>query len=565
MRITDPQRKAIQDIVGADRARFDKRERRIYSHDTGVLPGAFRLLAGPSLADGVAQPETEDQVVRLVRYAAANAIPLVPRGKASSGYGGVVPAHGGLVLDLTRLKGIVWADTEDLTVTVRAGSVWQDLEEALAAYGLALRLYPTSAPGSTVGGWLAQGGAGLGSHAYGWFAENVLSARIVTASGDIRVVSGPELASVSEAEGTTGIITEVTLAVQRASDVSQTAVAFGDVDRMTEALRKVVKAKLPLWSISFVNPTMATMKNAGPPKTHQGHPLPQGPQLPEDRYIVLFAYHAEDAQTVIDGLRDVAAATGGERLPAAIARHEWDQRFKPMRLKRLGPSVVPAEVVVALGTLPEVLRDFARNIKAPLAIEGMSVHGQEVVLLGFIPHDERTLGYTFGYGFALSAIRVAERHAGRAYSIGRYFSSRAERVFGAERLAAMQLAKARNDPDGVLNPGKLVFGTGPIGTAIGVAAGLEPVARTFANLFGKPQPPLERKAPAKGFPADVASYAYICAQCGYCVDTCTLYQGRGWESSAPRGKWSFLKDVLEGKDDFDQQMTDTFLLCTTCE
>src|ERR1051326_4696668 len=219
--ITAAQQKAIEAIVGTDRARFEKRERRIYSHDTGVLPGAFRLLAGPSLADGVAQPETEDQVVRLVRFAAANGIALVPRGKATSGYGGAVPAHGGLVLDLTRLKGIVWADAEDMTVTVRSGTVWKDLEEALAAYGLALRLYPTSAPGSTVGGWLAQGGAGLGSHTFGWFAENVLAARIVVTSGDIREVSGAELASVSEAEGTTGIITEVTLAVQRASEMSQ--------------------------------------------------------------------------------------------------------------------------------------------------------------------------------------------------------------------------------------------------------------------------------------------------------------------------------------------------------
>src|SRR5579859_5441284 len=144
--IAAPQRKVIEGIVGTDRARFDKRERRIYSHDTGVLPGAFRFLAGPSLADGIAQPETEDQLVRLVRYAAAEGIPLVPRGKATSGYGGAIPAHGGLVLDLTRLKGIVWADTDDLTVTVRAGTVWQDLEEALGVYGLALRLYPTSAP-----------------------------------------------------------------------------------------------------------------------------------------------------------------------------------------------------------------------------------------------------------------------------------------------------------------------------------------------------------------------------------------------------------------------------------
>jgi Fe-S oxidoreductase/FAD/FMN-containing dehydrogenase len=563
--IAAPQRQAIEEIVGTDRARFDKRERRIYSHDTGVLPKAFRLLAGPSLAAGVAQPETEDQLVRLVRYAASNAIALVPRGKASSGYGGAVPARGGLMLDLTRLKGIVWADSEDLTVTVRAGTVWKDLEEALAAYGLALRLYPTSAPGSTVGGWLAQGGAGIGSHAFGWFAENVLAARIVTASGDIREVSGAELASVSEAEGTTGIISEITLAVQQASDISQTAVAFADARRMADALRAITDAKLPIWSISFLNPTMAALKNAGPAKTHHGHPLPEGPKLPEDRYVVLFAYRTDDSQAVIDGLREIAATTSGERLPAAISRHEWDERFKPMRLKRLGPSVVPAEMVVPLASLPEVLEDLARTIKAPLAIEGMSVRGREVVLLGFIPHDERKLGYTFGYGFALSAIRAAERHGGRAYSIGRYFSSRADSVFGSQRLAALKLAKGRNDPNGILNPGKLVFGTGPIGTVIGMAAALEPVVRALANLLGKPQPPMERKTPAMGFPADVASYAYACAQCGYCVDTCTLYQGRGWESSAPRGKWSFLKDVLEGKDHFDQQMTDTFLLCTTCE
>jgi Fe-S oxidoreductase/FAD/FMN-containing dehydrogenase len=563
--IAAPQRQAIETIVGTDRARFDTRELRIYSSDTAVLPGAFRLLAGPSLADGIAQPETEDQIVRLVRYAAANGIPIVPRGKASSGYGGAVPAQGGLVLDLTRLKGIVWADTDDMTVTVRAGTVWQDLEEALAVYGLALRLYPTSAPASTVGGWLAQGGAGIGSHAYGWFVDNVLAARIVTASGAICQVSGAELTTVSEAEGTTGIITEVTLSVQRASDVSQTAVAFADARQMAEALRRITEAGLPVWSVSFVNPTMAALKNAAPPRTHHGRPLPEGPKLPEDRYIVLFAYRADDGQTVIDGLREVAGSTGGERLSAAVGRHEWNERFKPMRLRRLGPSIVPAEVVVPLASLAEVLEDLARNIKAPLAIEGMSVRGKEVVLLGFIPHDERKLSYTFGYAFALSAIRAAERQGGRAYSIGRYFSSRADSFFGAERVQLLKLARGRNDPNGILNPGKLVFGTGVIGGVIGLAAAVEPIVRTFANLFGRPAAPLERKAPAKGFPADVASYAYACAQCGYCVDTCTLYQGRGWESSAPRGKWSFLKDVLEGRDHFDQQMTDTFLLCTTCE
>jgi Fe-S oxidoreductase/FAD/FMN-containing dehydrogenase len=563
--IAAPQRTGIEEIVGPDRARFDVRERRMYSHDAGVLPGPFRRLAGPSLADGVAQPETEDQVVRLVRYAAANHLPIVPRGKATSGYGGVVPARGGLVLDLTRLRGIVWADVEDMSVTVRAGTVWKDVDEALAAYGLRLRLYPTSAPGSTVGGWLAQGGAGIGSHAHGWFADNVLAARVVNANGDIRHVGAAELSTVSEAEGTTGVITEVTLAVQRAGEVSQTAVAFADASDMTEALRRITEARLPIWTISFVNPAMAALKNAAPPKTHHGHPEPSGPRLPGDRYIVLLAYRTEDSRAVIDELREISISTGAERLPAVIARHEWDERFKPMRLKRLGPSLVPAEVVVPLASLPCVLNELAHRVKAPLAIEGLSVRGNEIVLLGLIPHDERTIGFTFGYGFALSMLRVAERHGGRAYGIGRYFTSRAEQQFGKQRVDALKLAKQRNDPNGILNPGKLVFGGGALGPAIGLAASMEPLVRPLANVFGRPAEPMERKAPASGFPADVANYAYACAQCGYCVDTCTLYQGRGWESSAPRGKWSFLKDVLERRDHFDQQMTDTFLLCTTCE
>ncbi len=563
--ITLSQQHAIEDIVSPERARFDRRERRVYSHDTGVLPGAFQVLAGPSLADGVAQPETEEQVVRLVRYAVAEGIPVVPRGKATSGYGGAVPAHGGLVLDLTRLKGITWVDRDDLTVSVRAGTVWQELEEALAAYGLALRLYPTSAPASTVGGWLAQGGAGIGSHAYGWFSDNVRGARVVTSSGAIRDVIGSELRTISDAEGTTGIITEVTFAVRPAVALEQTAVAFVDAQHMADALRQVTQRRLPVWSITFLNPTMARLKNAGPPKTHHGHPEPTPRPLPEDVYIVEFAYDQATSERVVDGLREIALATGGERLPAAIARHEWDERFKPMRLKRLGPSVVPAEVVVPLEHLAALLDDLDRSIKAPLAIEGLSVRGNEIVILGFIPHDERTLGFTFGYGFALSVIRAAERHSGRAYSVGRYFSSRAGSVLGPERVQALKREKGRVDPRGMLNPGKLVFGTGALGGVIGLAAVFEPAVRFTANLLGRPAEPMERKAPKKGFPADVASYAYACAQCGYCVDTCTLYQGRGWESASPRGKWSFLKDVLEGHDSFDQQMTDTFLLCTTCE
>ena len=66
-----------------------------------------------------------------------------------------------------------------MTATVEPGIVWKHLAFQLAFRGLAPRMVPTSAPGSTVGGWLAQGGGwcgGFGSYQYGWFEQNVESA-----------------------------------------------------------------------------------------------------------------------------------------------------------------------------------------------------------------------------------------------------------------------------------------------------------------------------------------------------------------------------------------------------
>ena len=71
--------------------------------------------------------------------------------------------------------------------------------------------------------------------------------------------------------------------------------------------------------------------------------------------------------------------------------------------------------------------------------------------------------------------------------------------------------------------------------------------------------------PARGIPADVAWYAYACSQCGYCVEECDQFYGRGWESQSPRGKWYWLREYLEGKERWNQSMVDTMLACTTCE
>src|SRR5665811_979227 len=100
---------------------------------------------------------------------------------------------------MRRFKRVVAVDSDTLTATVEAGVVWKDLQAVLEEHDLELLMYPTSAPSSTVGGWLAQGGSGYGSYEHGWFRDVVVSARVVRPPGDVETVSGTCLLYTSDA------------------------------------------------------------------------------------------------------------------------------------------------------------------------------------------------------------------------------------------------------------------------------------------------------------------------------------------------------------------------------
>jgi len=551
-----------------DRVSFDPMERKIYSHDVGEIPKLIKPLLGKALADAVVQPRNEEEVIALVQWAAREGIPLVPRGKATSGYGGVMPVKGGLTVDMHRLRKTLDIDTEAMTATVRPSVIWSDLEKELTKQGLALRLYPSSAPSSTVGGWLAQGGVGYGGFEYGNFRENVVSARVVLPTGEVRDFAGADLDLISDAEGTTGIITEVTLRVRKLDPDVAWAVLFQNAESLVSALKAVDQAGLPLWSVSFQNPRLAELKNQLPPKLVHGHPVEEHrPKLPAG-YIVTFVAPASQRDQVKGPLLELVKEAGGEVLDDEIAQDEWEERFNLMHVKRLGPSLVPAEVMVPLDGLAAALNEIDQAVQLPFVMEGMvsrSSNGREVTLLGFIPHDARTFGYNLAFGLALSVIKIAKAHGGRAYSTGIYFSQEAEDVLGSERLEKLRAFKREQDPKDIMNPGKVVEGHGVLPAFMGLAQTFEPVVRVMGNMAKSPVGERMEGQGRRGVPDDVAWYAYACAQCGYCVDECDQYYGRGWESESPRAKWFFLREYLEGRADFDQTWVDKFLACTTCE
>ncbi len=550
-----------------NRVQFDKTERILYSHDIAAIPNLVKPLIGNTIPDAVVQPQNEIELAEIVKWAYQEGIPITPRAKSSSGYGGTIPLKKGLVIDFYRMKKIISISREKLTVTVEAGMTWEKLDEKLKKEGLTLRLYPTSYPSSTAGGWLAQGGAGIGSYQFGYYAENVTSARVVLSTGEVREFTGDDLQLISEAEGVTGFISQVTLKVQSLEELDIIALGCPDAHDLQKLVQSIVTADLPIWAMLFINPRMAEMKNRAPLLEHYGHPVEERVILPA-AYVVTLAFRKSDSKKVRSDLKELIKPCQGEVLSDRIAQHEWENRFKLMIVKRLGPSLVPSEVIVPLSSLGNVMEEIERKVNQPVVKEGVIIKSgpngkPEVVILGFIPADQRKLSYNFVFGLVITIMKIAKRYGGRPYSTGMYFAKKAKSILGKERVKRLRKFKKQVDPYGLLNPGK-VLNNGLLGSLMTFAGIFEPFIRPFGNYVITKVGERPNK-PIRGIPADVAWYAYSCSQCGYCIDECDQFYGRGWESQSPRGKWYWLREFMEGRVDWNQKMVDTILVCTTCE
>lgn len=538
---------------------FSEEERKYYDHDIGNLPSLIKPLLGRTVPAAVVKAMNEEDVSRLLSWANKNRIPVTPRAAASSGYGGVIPAQGGIVLDVTSLNKLYSIDEENLIAEVGAGIVWEDLERKLNEKGFAVRQIPSSAPSSTVGGWFSQGGAGYGSFAYGWFLESVVKVRAVLPNGEIKEFEGSDLEKLYGTMGSAAVITRLWIRIRQFERVIPLAFEFSDIKSLSEALKEIYTSGLKLYTLNFINPEGARLKNKAPVKTHHGHPEAKGPELPEK--FILLAGIFENELEEGEKLKKIVSAYGGNLLSKEIAEHEWEERFKPMKIKRLGPSLVPAEVTVPLNSLFNLLSEIEHHIKLPYLYEGIAVKGNEVVILLLIPHDERKFSYNFAFGLSLTVLKAALKYGGRPYAAGLYFGGFAENVFG-KRLREVSAFKSKVDPAGIMNPEKLT-GKPVLRTLIGLASSFEPLIRVLGN--SSKFDPAEKPFKARELPPHVAWYAYACAQCGYCVKECDQYYGRGWESQSPRGKFYWLKRYIEGKEKLTQEQVSKFMVCTTCE
>ena len=117
-------------------------EREMYSHDIGDVPPIMTNTFFKTQPDLVVQPRNVAEIGQVLAFANARKIPVIPRGAASWGFGGVIPTNAGIVIDLSPFRNILVLDTVQKTVTVEAGARWSDIDITAKKAGLCLRTYP---------------------------------------------------------------------------------------------------------------------------------------------------------------------------------------------------------------------------------------------------------------------------------------------------------------------------------------------------------------------------------------------------------------------------------------
>lgn len=232
------------------------------------LPDWLKLRYGKieQFPDGVAFPESSDDVRILLEYANQNKVALIPYGGGTSVVGHLnVPAGTQAVLsvDMVRMSGLLNLDKEAQLATFGAGVFGPDLEAQLRAHGYTLGHFPQSFEYSTLGGWVVTRSSGQQSLRYGRIEQLLAGARVETPVGRLDIqnfpasAAGPDMREILlGSEGRMGIVTEVTVRITPLPECEEFhAVFFPDWDAAQVAVRKITQAKLGLSMLRLSNAT----------------------------------------------------------------------------------------------------------------------------------------------------------------------------------------------------------------------------------------------------------------------------------------------------------------------
>lgn len=487
-------------------------ERRAHARDLwprGTLALALGEEAPPPRA--VAFPRSAEEVATCLEWAAAEGVPVVPWGAGSGVCGAAAGRADALALDLKRLDGL--GPVEDGAVTVGAGLLGQHLEDALAARGWATRHSPSSIWCSTVGGWAASRSAGQFSSRYGKFEDMVLGARVVAPAGAFGTgvwAGGEDLQPwLLGTEGALGVLTELRVrVVPLPRHRWLRGYRFADPAAALDAMRRVMQADLRPAALRLYDPVDTRIAGKGTATRHEGdrrwlaglgervratpglgrHLLDLPLALPRlvnalaraasGAAVLIAGWEGEDRDAVWAdaGRGDTILREHGEDLGAEPGEHWYAHRhevsYKMAAIFAMGGFADTMEVAAPwsrLGALYDAVR--AALGRHALVMAHFSHAYREGCSIYFTFAGRGDLAtYDAAWADALAAAEAVGGTVAHHHGVGQLkMAAAARELAGVGPL--FHALKARLDPAGILNPGRLfpdVAAPEPAAPAVGV-------------------------------------------------------------------------------------------------
>ena len=310
----------------------------------------------------------------MLEYADAAGVPVVPFGAGTSLEGHVIPLHGGISLDLTRMNTIVAVRPDDLTATVRAGVTRSQLEAAAGPHGLWFPVDPGA--DATLGGMAATNASGTTTVRYGGMRAHVLALEVVLAGGRV-VRTGTRAVKTSAgynltglfvgSEGTLGVITELTLRLHPIPEhIVVARAAFPSIESACRAAAGIIGSGVPVTRCELLDATTIAALNA-----FSGTSFPESPYL-----FVEFggteAGVAGDLATTRE-LADDEGATAFESESDPTARSQmWSARHNALMASLAlapGSKAMTTDVAVPVSELADAIEHGRR------ALDGSGLRG----------------------------------------------------------------------------------------------------------------------------------------------------------------------------------------------
>lgn len=468
-------RSELEEIVGPEHITTRESDRLVYSCDWFWLPQMWMDRSQPlPKPDYVIHPGSAEEISTIMKVASLYKIPVIPWGGGSGTQGGALPLHGGIILDLKRLDKILDIDEQAMVVTAEAGINGTRLEWALNQRGLTLPHYPASANCATLGGYLAPRGSGTISTKYGKAEDLVLRMQVVLPDGRIlrtphvpNHASGPDFMRLFlGSEGTLGVITEATMQVDYLPEERLLrALLFDDIANAIEAGRQLMVRRLDPMVIRLYDPNSTA-----------------------SRLKAILDLDLEGAYMVIgfDGDPDIAAlqeqkameictALGARDLGREPGERWWNHRYDfyyPPKSLKLPWMYGTTETVSTFDRIETIWREQKKAVEEGfkewniqyIAHFSHWFHWGSSIYSRFIidsPPEDATEAVRLHNRVWQCAINAAVEHGGMinehhgvGLKLGRFMRKQYD-----DSWPLLVDLKRVIDPSGIMNPGKLGFGS----------------------------------------------------------------------------------------------------------